>query len=80
MQCACAILSSVGCTDVPHFSTLSHKRQDFFLGGGNSTQNVCFDLLYKCCVKYLILRRTERDMLKNEHRSSCKVPVIIVRF
>jgi len=29
---------------------------------------------------FLILRRTERDMIKNVYRSACKVPVIVVRF
>jgi len=31
-------------------------------------------------VTFLILGRTERDMIKNVYRSSCKVPVIVVRF
>jgi hypothetical protein len=29
---------------------------------------------------FLILRRTERDVIKNVYRSACKVPVIVVRF
>ena len=29
---------------------------------------------------FLILRKTGRDMIKNVCRSSCKVPVILVRF
>jgi hypothetical protein len=29
---------------------------------------------------FLILRRTDRDMIKNVYRSSCEVPVIVVRF
>jgi len=29
---------------------------------------------------FLILRRTERDMIQNVYRASCKVPVIVVRF
>jgi hypothetical protein len=29
---------------------------------------------------FLILRRTERDIVKNVHMCSCGVPVIVVRF
>jgi len=29
MQCACAIVSSVACTALQYFATLSYKRNDF---------------------------------------------------
>ena len=32
------------------------------------------------CETFLIIRRTDRDMIKNVYRSSCKVSVILVRF
>ena len=34
----------------------------------------------KMCFDFLTLRITERDMIKKLYRSSCKVPVILIRF
>ena len=70
---------SVACLAVPSFSTVSHKRDDF--------RKILFEhkvcLLIFCTISsgtFLILRRTGRNMIKNVHLSSCKVPVIPVRF
>ena len=41
---------------------------------------VCFEFLYIFCETFLIIRGTESDMIKNIYRSSCEVPLILVRF
>jgi len=42
---------------------------------------MCFDFLYNSYQeKFLILRRTERDVIKNEQMSSCPVIVILDVF
>jgi hypothetical protein len=74
------ILSPVACPAVPYFSTLSHKRHDF------QEKKKLFNM--KCVFwfslqllseTFLILRKIQRDII-NVHRSSPKVPVILVRF
>jgi len=80
MQCACATLSSVACPP------LYNIFPNYLINGTNFWNNV---IGFEMCVLifftnlseiFLILRRTERDMIKNIYRSSCKVPVIVVRF
>jgi hypothetical protein len=74
------ILSSVGCLTVPYFSTLSHKPYDFMKENVLQIKCVfCFSL-HVVSETFLILRRIQRDIIINIHRSSCKVPVILVRF
>jgi len=64
MQCARAILLSVACPSVQYFPTLPHQRHDF-------RENV---IGHRICVltaftnfigKFAILRRNERDTIKN---------------
>jgi hypothetical protein len=71
------IISSVACPPLPNFSVLSHKRQDF---REKVTENVICMLIFSTDLSaaFLILRRTERDIIKNLHRCSCEVPVILV--
>jgi hypothetical protein len=73
------ILSSVACLAVPYFSTLSHKWHDFL--EEVTEHRICFDFLYNFCPKHFRFPRiSQRDAVTNVHRSSCKEPVILVRF
>jgi hypothetical protein len=80
VNCACAILSSVACPALPYFSTLSHKRHDFRKEKVTEYKKpvVSFSTIFS--ETFLILRRSERDMVINVPTSSSKVPVILVRF
>ena len=71
------ILPSVACPAVQYFSTLLHKSYNFRKKKKVIEHKMCFDFLYKLlCATFLILRKLQRDIIINVHRSSCKVPVI----
>jgi uncharacterized membrane protein len=73
------ILSSVTCLGLAHFSTLSHKLQDF--RGKGVEQKICVLIFYTTFSStLLILRRIERYIIINLHTFSCKVPVFLDIF
>jgi len=72
------IFSSVAFSALLKFSSLSHKRYDFRKNViGHKTRVLIFS---KLCVTHLILKRINLYCIINIHRSSLKVPVILVRF
>jgi len=80
VQCSCAILSSVACSALQYFSRLCHKGHDFRKKILIIKCVFCFSLQI-LSETFLILRRTERDVIKNVHISVCMYStVIVVRF
>jgi hypothetical protein len=62
-----------------HYPTLSHKWHHF--QKKSVTEEKCaFGIRYNCYLKHLILRRNELRIIIYAHMSSCKVPVILIRF
>ena len=79
-MCMCrVILFYVACLALPYFPTLSHKRHDLQKKVFEHTTCVLI-LSTTLSETFLILRRIQRDIIVNVLRSSCKVPVILVRF
>jgi hypothetical protein len=76
-KCMRRIMSSVACPAQPHFSALSHKRQDF---REKVIENDICMLIFSTDLFaiFLILRRTERGIIKNVHRCSCEVTVFLI--
>ena len=62
------------------FFTLSHKRPDFLYKIFPEREMSCLTFYPSFSGKFLTLRRTERDMIKNVYLSSRKLPIILLRF
>jgi hypothetical protein len=73
------MLSSVACLPVPYFSTSSHKRH--FFGKNVIEQKMCVFIFSTILSEtFLILRRIQRDIIINVHRSSVKYPLFLSDF
>ena len=75
------VSSSVASPVIPYFSTLSRKWHDLW---PNIIEHKIYSYvrisLHIWSEKFYILRRIQRDIVKNVGKSSCKIPFIFVRF
>jgi len=68
----------VACSAINFFSTLSHKRHDFRKVSKHKKSALMLPTIF--CEIFLILRRSESDIIINVHRSSYKVSLILVIY
>jgi hypothetical protein len=78
MQSTRTILLSVACPALQYIVTLSHKLHH--LKKKILKIKLFWFSLQLLSETFLILRRTERDMIKNVNLSKRKAPIILVRF
>ena len=82
MQCACAMLSSVACPALRNFQHYFKNGTIFIWGGGGilNTKRVFWFSLKLLPEIFLVLRRTERDMIKNVYWFYVKYPLFLSHF
>jgi len=80
MQCVGAVLSTVVCPTVLCLCISPHKRHDFWKEKLLIKIYVFRLSLQLLSDVFLITRRIKPDIIVSVHRSSCKVPVILVKF
>ena len=73
------ISSSSACLTLPYVPTLYHKWHNF-RKNNIEHKNVFWFSLQVLSAACLILKRNQQDITINVHMSSCKVPVILVKF
>jgi len=56
------------------------QRVPFPLSSSYKIFRTAFSNIYNFCLKHVILRRNQRDIIINVHRCSCKVPVMFLTF
>jgi len=74
----CILLASVACWAVQYFSILSHCT--IFRKMLLNRKCVFLFSLKLLSAAFLILKRTEQDMIKNVYLCLCKVPIILAIF
>jgi len=82
MQCACAIKSSVACSAKKYFFHIISYSARFSKKKKKKLLNKMCVLIFSTTLSatFLILRRIDRDMVKNVYWYSCEVSVIFHDF